>query len=493
MALLDTLLILFESNIDDVEDGAEEVAKKFDDVEDSADKADDSIENMGESLTKLGKQAVGAFAALFAFNALQSGIISTAAEADEILKFSQRLGENVSDVDAWGGAIERAGGTAEGFRSSIQSLNASMVDVALKGDGEILPFFNQLGISIVDATGRARSALDVLPQLADSFEGLTAAEAAGLGAKLGLDEGTVLLLQQGRGEIDRLLERQKALGLTTEELALESAKFNDILLDYNQSLDSIGRVITVGVLPFLTAFFDGVVDLLIFLRENKAFTISFFGAIAAIIVGAYLPAILSATAATIAFLAPFLIIGLAVAGVAAAFALAADDIYNFLQGNNSAIGELSKKWPAFGKIIKSAFEGGKLGIDILKFALTQLIEFLANPIKKLQELKDLAFDTFDKAKAFFGFGDMDQENNLNIARENIVNSATVPLNEISNNTISNQSTSNQSNKTIAFTGDVIVKASSNDQEAKRNAEITGEIFKKKIREAVDNMDDGVVA
>lgn len=542
-SLLESFLILFESDSSDVKSGAEEAEKSVDDLEESIDSSNQQASELGASLGDLAKTAATAFAALFAVNAIQSGIINTAASADELLKFSELVGENVGEIDAWGGAVVRAGGTADGFRSSLRSLNEKLVEVAVRGDGEVLPFFNQLGIAITDSNGKAKSTLELLPQLADSFQNLSKSESAGLGSKLGLDDSTIRLLQSGRENIDKLIDRQKVLGVTSVELAEESAKFVDIMADFDQVMSSVGRLIATAIIPAFTGVLDGVTDIVIFLKKNETFAIAFFGGIAAVIGAVYLPAILSAAAATLVAAAPFIAMAALVGTVAAAFGFLVDDIQNFREGNNSVIGELSKDWPIVGQVVNSVLDGigagvdllgvvfSKLGeyikspmkiledfqslvdfvfkgaskvtdlffegitahIDFLGLAFTKLAEYIASPLKLLEDLRGIATDVFDGASDFFGAGDNTQTNNLNMANEHLAGASSVPINNMTNNQISNQANSSTGDKSVAFTGDINVQASGNTQADAAAAQKTGEIFKAEIRRAVDNFDNGLVA
>ena len=457
--VLDTFYILFESDSSDVKKGAEDAQRSVDDLEDSLQASDEQAFDLGNSL----KTAAIAMAALFAASAAKEGIISTAREADELLKFSQRLNENVSEVDAWGGAAVRAGGSAEGFRSSIESLNEKIVDTAVKGTGELLPFFNQMGISIVDVNGRARSTLDILPELAGAFQGLSRQESAGIGRKLGLDEGTILLLQSGNAEIDKLVKRQKLLGVTTKEQAEISAKFNDLLADTSQAFDAIGRILVVEALPFINDFLELVTDVVIFLRENKTFAASFFGAMAAIIVGAYLPAIISAAAATLVAISPFLAIAAAITAVSATIALIIDDFAAFEKGQDSLIGEALNKWPLLKTVVDGYANSIKALIDLFNKLFEYDLDDFFSVDPKTQEL-------IDKGRTFL-FG-----------------ASSADINGATSSSIANSQTSNT---TVAVTGDIIVTPGSGESTAV--AQETGAAIKDAVRRAVDTFDDGLVA
>lgn len=449
--LLDTFLILFESDASEVKKGAEDAEKAVDDLEDSLDGAEDTAVELGASFGEMAKQAGIALLALVSISAARQGLINTAGSVDALGKLTNRLGENVEEIDAWSGAAVRAGGTAEGFRGALESLNEKIVDTAIKGTGELLPFFNQMGISMVDANKRARSTLDILPELADAFQKLSKQESAGIGRKLGLDDGTILLLQSGRGEIEKLLKRQKELGLVTKEQALIAAQFNDQLADMGQAFNTVGRLIAIELLPFITKFMDMITDAVVFLTKNKAFAVSFFAAIAAVITALLIPALATA----LKLIAPFLAIAAVVVGIAAAFALAADDIYNFVQGNDSAIGELVKNWDMFKGKINDIFE------DIKK-SYNDFVD----------SLPDISIDSM-----------------INSAKELVFGSALSPINTQTPNTISN-SVTRGGDRSVKF-GDIKVDASGGGSESVGRG--IGSAAQASLRRAVDSFDDGVLA
>ena len=510
--LLETFYILFESDSSDVKEGADKAKKSTDDLEGSLASSGSEAQLTGKSLGSMAKVAAGALASLVAVSAIKRGIIDTAAEADALGKFSERLNENIESISAWSGAVERSGGTAQGFQSSLESLNEKIVDTAIKGTGELLPFFNQMGISIADANGRARSTLDILPELADSFQNLSAGESAGIGKRLGLDEGTVLLLQKGRGEVEKLLERQRALGVTTREQAEASAKFNDAMADTSRAFSTIGRLLVIEALPYLTDFFDIITDVIVFFKENKNIAVGFFGAIGAVIAAVYLPAILSAAAATLVAISPFLLIGAAIAGVSAAFALVYDDIMAFLSGSESVIGELSKEWPLLGEVIKNFAAGIGLAFEGLGLIFGKLTEYLFSPqnaVKDLIELFGLLVDAipsfddladgvgnlFNSIPGFgslFGDEDLSSAAPINGAKDFIVASASLPINNATSSSIANSNNSG-GDRSVAITGDIIVTPQGGGIDDAAAAQATGDAVQGGIRRAVDNFDDGLMA
>lgn len=352
-SVLESFSILFETDADQLAVGTELALGAVDALENRVQETDATTEQLGESFNDLISSAREAIFQLIGFGALTAGLINAAEEADELGKFADVLGLNIEEVDAWGQAVERSGGSAEGFRTSVENLTRQLTDFTLTGKGDAAAVLARLGISALDSGKKVRSAFDVLPELADSFENLTRAEAVGFGQRLGLDQATILLLQQGRREVDELVRRQRQLGMITQQDAEIAAEFNDAWADTRQVFNRLFTTANATVLPLFTQIFNAINRLITFLRENEDLVIGLFVGAGAAIATIYLPAVIRAAAATLVALSPFLAVSAAVAAIGVVFALVYEDIIAFREGNESLIGLLVDKYPLVGTVIDS--------------------------------------------------------------------------------------------------------------------------------------------
>ena len=360
MALLDVLSVVFEADADRLKKGAGEAEEVLEETKDAIVDTDKAAESLGESFLDAIGSAKGAIAGLLSIGAVTASVVAQAAATDQLGKFSQRIGENIEDVGAWGEAVTRSGGSMEGFQGTIETLTDSLTELSITGGGDAAETLAMLGIAAFDSAGQVKSAFDLLPEIAESFEGLTAAESANLGKKLGLDQGTILLLQQGRNSVEELVARQKSLGVVTNEDAKIAADFNDAVDDLGQVFGSVTRMIGAYLLPALTGTFKGIENIVLFMVDNKPFVIAFFTGIAAVVSYFYLPAILKAAAATLGTVAPFIAVGAAIGAVVSVFALLVDDIYTFIQGGDSLtaviIGKVVKSFEEFKQSVLETWE-----------------------------------------------------------------------------------------------------------------------------------------
>ena len=104
-------------------------------------------------------------APLAAALALGSAFKEYLAGAQAAGNLATTLNENQEDIQAWAGAVERAGGDAASFEGSLLSLNSKMLEFAQTGTSSAAPALAQLGISARDSNGNIKSSIDILLNL----------------------------------------------------------------------------------------------------------------------------------------------------------------------------------------------------------------------------------------------------------------------------------------------------------------------------------------
>ena len=411
MATIDVLKLVFDSDASGMKRGTQEAKKGADDLKKSVLETDKAAQDMGDSFLSMISDAKGSISSLVGFSTVTAGILNEAARVDQLGKFADTIGQNIEEIDAWGQVVARNGGTAEGFQGTLKGLTDSLTELQLTGAGPAADVLARFGISARDAGGGLKSAFDLLPEIADSFEGLSKAESLKFGQQLGLDQGTILTLQQGRFEVDQMVRRQKELGVATEEDAKIAREFNTAWQDTSQVFSSVFREIGVSVLPVLSDMLVGVQSFVQFMQDNEGLVEGIFSGMAVVLTAKLAPALLSTV---------FSPAGAAIALIAL-FALLYDDVKAFLSGNDSLIGQISEKYPIVGDIVKSlagfvsdlfdnfgklfdAIASGNLGKfvddELIKFKqeLNELLgfdlsEFIDTAIDDLKKLPDYIKNT----------------------------------------------------------------------------------------------------
>jgi len=490
--LLDTLSIMINVIAEDAIEQTENLNQNLDQTEDSAGRSTTSLDRnsranaalsqqLKKTITNLSKAALG----FVAF----SSVISQAADTDRLGKLANLIGQPVDEINAIGEATKREGGSIDAFGSSIKGLQDALTDVTLTGGGETASILARLGIVAVDATGKAKDAVSLLPEIARSFESISRADALGLGQKLGLDQGTIMLLQKGEQEFRAAVSSAKELGVTTQEDAEAAAEFANAWADLEQIMAKTRTTINTLLLPVFTSLLKGYTTINKFVSDHKNLVIGFFAAISVVIMRMYLPAIMRAVAATLTFLAPYLLIGAAIATVSFLIGALIEDFVAFYNGQESLIGRLAERWPWFGKIVNGILDGIKFAIK----AVGDAFEWLMGLWDKID------FSSFDKLTSslgdILGFGDSDDaDTNVSVERNRAINmlaandaAANGIASQRTTNTINNQSRSNQT--TI---DKVEIKVNSPNSDPNAVASAVGEQLKKQMAMAQVSNASGVM-
>lgn len=316
------------------------------------DKLNKSVDDSIKKFQNFARDAISILGAIAVASKINQIADQFTNAADASAKFARTLGDNLQKVEAMGEAVIRSGGSIDGFRSSMMALSERIGQAAM-GQGEAVETFARLGIASRTANGNLRKSSDVLMQLNRQFQGLSKVQQIQFGKRLGLDEGTIKMLQTAPKELDALIKRQMQLGVLNERQAFLSEKYRDALSDTSQAFRSLAGSLLEFILPAMIRFQEFLQGLAIMMREHKGFFTTVFIAIGAAILKFALPPMLKlALATTVAFL-PFIKIAAILTAVGVVIGLIVDDILTFIQGGESLIGKLVSGFKIFFTMLKT--------------------------------------------------------------------------------------------------------------------------------------------
>lgn len=224
---LETLYIEVKLQTDEVRKGVEQAQAQIKGLENEFHNLGKAGDNVSTSFHNIAQSVVGMFAGLVGFHAFLSGANGAIQAIRDVGNASRELNVDVTALDAWGHAVQRTGGSAQQFQSSLKGLAEHF---GTTGD----------------------TALRVLPRLADLFAKLNPRQAQLYGKSLGLDLPTIMLLQQGRREVEAVVAQQQRLGLVTKEQTEITRKFDNALYDASRAYQQFYRELIVPVLPGIT-------------------------------------------------------------------------------------------------------------------------------------------------------------------------------------------------------------------------------------------------
>ena len=375
----------------------------------------EDLDKVAAGAKKLAAVAVGAATALTALT------IKSTSASDELGKLAGEVNTSVEDIDAYGFALQRSGGQAEGMATSLRNLSRRASEAA-RGIGEGVEAFGLLGVSSTNSDGSLKNSAQLMLEISAGLQGVENARQIELADKLGLTD-SIRLLQQGPAEIQKLVAEAKALGVVTEEDAFIAAEFQDGLTDLWKVLGDVARTISRELAPIMketvkrfTEWWKINRDLV---NQNIArfFELAMIAAkglkTALLVLGGL--AILKALGSIAALLKLIRvrILAATVAAIilpallgAAALALVAliEDSFGFLEGKESLIGQLIGDFPeqkeklmqivlifgTIGAIISKAVEGWEKIIELAgKFSAENAKDVARN-------LPGFAADSFDR-------------------------------------------------------------------------------------------------
>jgi len=380
--LLDTLWTVFKSDTTQSDQGLDRTKEKTQGLLDKIREADVASQSAGFSLKSM---ALGALGGLTAVLGVSSTISSAFARADMVVgmqKTSEAINVAIEDVDAFGRAARDMGGDAKGAQADLSTMADKIKEAMVDVGSSSAKAFKDLGINLKSADGTTKNAIQGMLELADAVDGLDRKAAEAKIKDFGIsDSGTIEGIIKGRKELELMLRTQKEQGVVSKEAAENAKNLTEGIDKLKKGISNATDTILYGfldaIIPALTKVIEWLEKGMKWMRDNKEFALGFFGAIAAVVTAVYLPAMLSAAAATIAATWPMIAIGVAIAAAAAAFALIYDDIMNFIDGNDSFIGQIFEKYPMVEKVIMALIDAFKQMWGILITGAQQIGQFVA--------------------------------------------------------------------------------------------------------------------
>lgn len=306
-----------------------------------------------QGLLKTVNASIKGFAAFTGLLLGASGLSKLALDAAkanrELDTTAKNLGMARKELSAWQGAAEMAGESAGGMSSYMKTLSGDMQSLIMMGDTSVLPYFNALGVSLLDSSGKARQLDDVMLDLADRFSTMDRTKAYTLAQQMGIDEGTFNTLSRGRAEMQRMLDIQREMYHSSEADIENSRKLTEARAVLNAQWESLKLMIGNALIPAVTFLTEVVSKFVGFLVKHEHVTKGVFLGIATAIGVFLIPMLMTATAAVFAFIAPFTPLIAAVVGLGAAFGLLYDDYKTWAEGGKSLF-----DWGKFTSYINSS-------------------------------------------------------------------------------------------------------------------------------------------
>lgn len=347
-------------------------------VEIATDKASEATDGFAESTEKAGKQTEVATSALAGvttkltrfFTTITSAVAlerlaSGVAKVNDQLNFMQRrLDLSARSIMGISNAAAALGGDAGAMQETMKGLNQQIQQLVIMGDASVLPFFNALGVGVVDAQGKVRDMDQIILDMADSLGSLDPRQAYAIASAMGLDEATTNALVQGRDALQEMLSMQNTMYVSTQAELDASRELNKQQSILGAQYAGLKTMMGNALIPLLTKLTKGAQTFTEFLLRNERTVKNVFEGLSYVVGVMLVGATYKALAAMTALLVP---IGAALAPVlalGAAFIALYDDYKVWSEGGKSLF-----DWTKFDNYIKNA----SFSVENLKEAFVRLL------------------------------------------------------------------------------------------------------------------------
>lgn len=422
--------------------------------EQSFKKGEQGMQDLADSAVKMSAAISAAFAAVQA--AAVGLVVNYANNAKEVENLSRVAGEGFEAFQLYAAGAKTVGVEQDKLADIFKDTNDKIGDFLQTGAGPMADFFEQIGpkVGITSEMFKDLSGKDALQLYVDGLEraNLSQAEMTFYMEAIASDATLLLplLKSNGKGFKDMAAEAARSGSIISEGSAKSVAALNKSLSQLQMWIGGIKNEIAQELLPGTQELVDSLRD---FIKENKQLIsgsiLGFFNALAAAfqvakyalialtlaagggaligiaagitkvaaairflmlaqnaflvlpLVFARLIAMLKATRiAALLTSASIVLIPLLVGAAAAAILLFAEDLFTFLSGGESYIGELVEAFPALGSVI----EGVSAVIYALVGTATELFNMLysiatldlSGLMSAFDRLGDHVVDTFKK-------------------------------------------------------------------------------------------------
>ncbi len=190
--------------------------------------------------------AVGAAAA--GFYALSKAVNTTATKFDNLNKTAERIGVGAAELEKFSYAAELSGASTADAQASLELFSRRIGEVSL-GTGEARKIFENLGISITDASGNVRTATDLMGEVGAKIRDLSRTEQLAVLDKLGFKHSMLNAvtgdLQALGAEFDKL---QSAAGLNITKTANAASDFKNMMFRLNYAFGTFKDTLMAEVL-----------------------------------------------------------------------------------------------------------------------------------------------------------------------------------------------------------------------------------------------------
>jgi hypothetical protein len=222
--------------------------------------ADDSVSNF-DRIRNGAKNMAAGIAAAFSVGMAVDWVNSQVDAAIAMDNLAKTAGITTTQLQTWSSAAASVGIEGDKVTDAMSGLNEKLLDAATGGK-DAAQFFDVLGISVTDASGRVKSADAAMKDLATAFAGMAdGATKSAIASEIMGDAGAELIpiLNQGGAALAAAAADAERLGMVLDQQTIVAMRqFKTDTAATATIIDVAKSKILVGMMPALTAMSGGL-------------------------------------------------------------------------------------------------------------------------------------------------------------------------------------------------------------------------------------------
>lgn len=472
--ILDELIYMFRAK------GAKEVASETKTVSKEMSEAEKEAKKLERQTAELTKKFVAMLAPMLLLRQAFKVTTDMAKMGNDFRLMAQSAGVSVEAVMTLGNALKAYGGDAASASAVMGGLNQSLQDLRMGKGGALQDAALLYGLDIRGSGEQGLATADeMLVNIAKRMESLNAQQQIDLGHRLGLDPSTIMLLQGGVKGLMTDMDKARKSNPFDKEAIENAKKFALATIKMNQAFDQVKQVLSSLLLPVFEAVAKALTWIADLMKENKAVAVGVFAAIATAAVLASIP-MWSLAAAVLGVTWPIIALGAALTAAVGLFSaglyLVIEDFVTFLQGGESAVGDLVNDFKWLWEQIKTF---GNFIADFWSTVWDGILD-------KFNSIWGKLIEKFKAIKKFFGFGKDTAD-----AGVTAIESTKTPLASMTSSSIQNSATNNNSNANNVSVQGITIQTAATDVEG--ISQDIGMSLEKQLRRVASQNYSGVMA
>lgn len=253
MNVIDKLVVTLGLDPSGYKKGVQETERDQKKLRDSTLKTSKEMEAKGkqaaEFFSRIKKEVLALTTVMLGGYGLKSFIENVTTGDAALGRMAKNVGMSVGALSAWEGAVQRAGGSAQGMAGSIRAINDHLQTMNLTGNDSAVGWLVAANADTRKFYSNTTSMNERLLSLADAFHKLSPQMAQKIGGNMGIDTGTIQLLMKGRKAVEDMLEAQRKRNVANKHDAQLAIERQNAWKNLKDEFYSVGRVLLNRITP----------------------------------------------------------------------------------------------------------------------------------------------------------------------------------------------------------------------------------------------------